>query len=61
MWSSTKDYVEGQAAGEGRSCYGQMLNHHEKIKRKQTIVNGNLLGKHCPKDPCGDTFCHLKN
>lgn len=61
MWSSTKECVEGQVAGEGRSCYGQTLNGHEKIKRKQTIVNGNLLGKQCPKDPFGDTFCHLKN
>lgn len=36
-----------------------MLNH-EKIKEKQTIVNGSLWEKQCPKDPFGDTFCTLK-
>lgn len=36
-----------------------MLNH-EKIKAKQTIVNGSLWEKQCPKDLFGDTFCTLK-
>lgn len=60
--SSTKEYVEGQAALERvEVAVGESWTDKKKIKQKLTIMNGNLLGKRCPKDQFGDWFCHLKN